>query len=132
MSLDVVELLKELIAADTVGKGERALSERCQEGGYVQTFHALVGVMMAHQIRDPGNLLSRQPCICKKTFRQRRAFRLLVFPVGIAVFDPAQRASNIMDDGRNLRDLLQLRHSLHYLLLDLLLDLRLIQVLNAV
>lgn len=31
MSLDVVELLKELIAADTVGKGERALSERCQD-----------------------------------------------------------------------------------------------------
>ncbi|GAB3300129.1 M20/M25/M40 family metallo-hydrolase [Epidermidibacterium keratini] len=30
MAVDVVELLSELIAADTVGKGERELSERCQ------------------------------------------------------------------------------------------------------
>ena len=81
---------------------------RLQKDLIIQAVHALVGVMMAHQIRDPGNLHSRQPCICKKAFRQRRAFCFLIFPVGVAVFVPAQRAGNIMDDGRNLRDLLQL------------------------
>ena len=87
-----------------------------QQDLVIQAVHMGIGMMMRHQ---PGNSLrhiSFNRHVCKETLYQRRAFQLLVFSIGIAIFLPAQRAGNIMHHRRQLQR--QLRLTIQPLLLS--------------
>ena len=76
---------------------------RLQQDLMVGSVNVCVGVVMGDQPRDALHIAARDGQVRKEGLRQRRALQFLMLAVRVAVFFPAERAGDVVDERGQLQ-----------------------------